>query len=114
MKRMRRQVRRGFFATETVVGLSIILLLIMALATAVQRHQKGSDRLSDSREMMRLAEQTITAMQLGETPPTAAAGTNVTVISLDRPTGMEKLQWVRVTVSRGGRSVTLVGMARKT
>ena len=109
----RARCRRGWFATETLVGLAIVLLLIVVLANAVQRQQRASDRLSDSREMMRLAEQTITALQTFELPPTAAVGTNVTVTPLDVPAESEKLRWVRVTVSRGGRSVTLVGMARK-
>lgn len=110
---LRARCRRGWFATETLVGLAIVLLLIVVLANAVQRQQRASDRLSDSREMMRLAEQTITALQTSHPPPAASAGTNVAVTPLDEPSGAEKLRWVRVTVSRGGRSVTLVGMARK-
>ena len=106
------RMRRGWFATEAFVGLTIVLLLIVVLASSVQRQQRASDRLSDSREMMRLAERTITALQMSETPPTAEAGTAVTVTPL-HDAAPQKLRWVRVTVTRGGRSVELVGMARK-
>ena len=51
------------------MALAIVLILLTVLTVAVSRQRRGSERLADSRAAIRLAEETITALQTGAAAP---------------------------------------------
>jgi type II secretory pathway pseudopilin PulG len=115
-RRRRRQDRYGYIATDAIIALAIVLMLLAVLTIAASRQRRGSDRLADSRAAIRLAEETITALQTGATPPTAPGGMTVQIRAtppaqpaLEAPSGST---WVDVLVSYNGRSSTLSGLVR--
>ncbi len=97
------------------MALAIVLFLLSLLSIAVARQRRGSERLADSRAAIRLAEETITAMQTGGSPP-PARGMKVQVRSIPTPphfTAPSGSMWVDVQVTYGnGRSSNLSGMVR--
>ena len=112
---MTRRPRGGYIATDAIMALAIVLIMLGVLTTAVTRQRRGADRLAESRAAVRLAEDTLTAMQSGAARPDAPEGTTVTV----RPTEVQPAlaapagnAWVDVTVSHNGRSTMLSGIVR--
>jgi len=118
-RRRRRQPRNGYIATDAIIALAIVLMLLAVLSVAASRQRRGSERLADSRAAIRVAEETITALQTGATPPAAPQGMTVQVratppaqpaqLALEAPSGSK---WVDVLVSYNGRSSTLSGLVR--
>jgi len=108
----RRRRPGGFFLVDALVAMAIILLLTLVLTVAVTRQQRTTAKLADSRDAVRLAEQTLTALQAGDPAPAPPEGSLVEI----RPAGAVKdvagLAWVSVHVTHRGRSATLVGIAR--
>ena len=102
--------------TDAVMALAIVLILLMVLTVSVDRQRRGSGRLADSRAAIRLAEETLTALQTGATPPAAPQGMNVTVRPTPPQPGVQApagSAWVDVRVTYGnGRSSTLSGLVR--
>ena len=97
------------------MALAIVLIMLGVLTTAVARQRRGADRLAETRAAVRLAEDTLTAMQTGTARPNALEGTTISV----KPTEVQPAlaapagnMWVDVTVSRNGRSTTLSGVVR--
>jgi type II secretory pathway pseudopilin PulG len=112
----RRQHRKGYIATDAIIALAIVLMLLAVLSVSASRQRRGSERLADSRAAIRLAEETITALQTGATPPRAPQGMTVQVRAtpaqqppLETPNGST---WVDVLVSYNGRSSSLSGLVR--
>ena len=111
MRRRSRQ-RGGWFMIDTITALIIVAILLATLAAATARHRRTSDRLAQSRDAVRLAEQTLTALQTGQPAPAAPAGVIIRVRKLDTPTNSPAVVWAEVTVMRGSQSNELIGMAR--
>src|SRR3954469_18237768 len=88
-RRRRRQYRTGYIAADAIVALGIVLTLLGVLTVAVSRQRRGSERLADSRAAIRLAEETITALQTGAAPPAAPEGTKIDVRATPTPAGLE-------------------------
>lgn len=106
----------GYIAADAIIALAIVLLLLSLLSVSVARQRRGSERLADSRAAIRLAEETVTALQTGATPPPPPQGITVQVKpteakpQLEAPAGST---WVEVVVSYGtGRSSSLCGIVR--
>jgi type II secretory pathway pseudopilin PulG len=118
-RRRRQQLRNGYIATDAIIALAIVLMLLAVLSIAASRQRRGSERLADSRAAIRVAEETISALQTGATPPAAPKGMTVQVRAtspaqpaqpaLEAPSGST---WVEVLVSYNGRSSTLSGLVR--
>jgi type II secretory pathway pseudopilin PulG len=108
----RRRNRGGWFITDAIVAMGIILILIAALATAATRDRRGGDRLADSREAIRLAEQTLTALQAGAAPPTPLEGATIEITPLHSVETIPGFAWVRVQVTNHSRIGSLTGLAR--
>jgi type II secretory pathway pseudopilin PulG len=106
----------GYVLVDAIMALAIVLILLGVLTVAVSRQRRGSERLADSRAAIRLAEETITAMQTGGTPPTAPQGTKIELHATPTPAGLEVPSgstWVDVRVTYGnGRSSSLSGLVR--
>jgi type II secretory pathway pseudopilin PulG len=107
---------RGFFLTDTIVGIGILVVLSIVLTVAIVQFRKGAARLADSRSAQRLAEQTLLALQSGQATPTAAEGETIDIAPLpaasetrDLPTGCT---WVRVRTSHDARAAELIGVVR--
>jgi type II secretory pathway pseudopilin PulG len=100
-------------AADAIIALGVVAILATALAVSVSRQNLASQRLAEQRAGMRLAEQTILAMQTGQTPPTPPAEMNVSVRRLEfkgeMPAGST---WVTVTVKRGAHATELSGIVR--
>ncbi|MEA2711864.1 MAG: hypothetical protein QOF78_4465 [Phycisphaerales bacterium] len=114
---MRRRIHRsGYLMADALIALAIVLILAGVLATAVARQRRGSERLAESRAAVRLAEETLTAMQSGGQPPKMPEGMNVKIRPLDPPAALEVpsgCAWVEVQVTLGaGRSSSLSGLVR--
>ena len=109
--------RGGWVMTDAVTALAIVLILLSVLAVAISRQQRGSQRLADTRAAVRLAEDTITAMQHGATRPTPPEGTKVTVRPAATQPGMPApngCAWVDVEVTYAtGRTTRLSGLVRR-
>jgi type II secretory pathway pseudopilin PulG len=107
--------RSGYVAADAIMALAIVAILLTVLAVAVARQRRGSERLADSRAAVRLAEETITAMQTGATLPQAPDGMTVHVRPLQTEHGLRVpggCAWVDVQVSYNGRSSSLSGLVR--
>lgn len=116
MRRWRGQHRTGYIMADAMMALAIVLILLTVLTVAVSRQRRGSERLADSRAAIRLAEETITALQTGAALPSAPQGMTLQVRptqaqhGLEGPTGCT---WVDVLVTYGnGRSSSLSGLVR--
>src|SRR5688500_9414702 len=108
-----RHRRHGWFATEAVLGLAVVMILTAALALSVTRSQRAAQRLADSRAAARLAEATITALQSGNPAPATPAGATVQVRRLDPAADLPPgTTWANVNVSFNGRIVELTGVVR--
>jgi type II secretory pathway pseudopilin PulG len=113
---MRRRGRPGgYIATDAIMALAIVLIMLSVLTTAVSRQRRGADRLAETRAAVRLAEDTLTAMQTGAARPDVPEETTVSV----KPTDVQPAlaapagnAWVDVIVSHKGRSTTLSGIVR--
>ena len=115
MRRRLRTRRTGYVATDAIMALAIVLVLIGILTTAVARQRRGGERLAESRAAVRLAEATLTAMQTASPPPAVPEGFVVRVRSAEAPNGLRiptGCAWVDVEVSFSGRSTRLAGLAR--
>ena len=105
--------RRGFMVIETITGLILIIALAATLTAALVRQHTAAQKLSDSRAAMRLAEETITALQLGRPPPAREEGVVIEIAPLAPAQGSPDHAWVRVRVTlRTGRSVSLTALVR--
>ena len=101
---------------DAVMALAIVLVLLGVLSVAVARQRRGSEHLADSRAALRLAEETITAMQTGAAIPATPEGMKVAVHTTPTPPGLEipsGSTWVDVQVAYGnGRLSSLSGLVR--
>jgi type II secretory pathway pseudopilin PulG len=106
---------RGFFLTDTIVGIGILVVLSIVLTAAIVQFRKGAVRLADSRSAQRLAEQTLLSLQSGQPAPTAAEGETIDIAPLtasetrDLPTGCT---WVRVRTTHNARAAELIGVVK--
>ena len=105
--------RRGFMLMDVIVGLIVVAVLTVTLGVAVTKQRRASDRLGDSRESARLAEQTLTALQTAVPPPAAPEGATVSVRRDEATKAPDGCMWAVVTVTQNGRSVDLCGIVRK-
>ena len=116
MRRVPRHGRSGWVMTDAVMALAIVLILLSVLSVAVSRQHRGSQRLADSRAAIRLAEDTITAMQHGTPPPATPDEMKVSVRATATQPGVvvpKGCAWVDVEVTYGiGRTTRLSGLVR--
>jgi len=96
---------------DVITGLIVLLVLLATFSVALIRQQRGEQRLADTRAAVRLAEQTATALQLGQSPPTPVEGAAIEIVPLQSAEGMPGRSWVRIRVTNNGRSATLVALA---
>ena len=107
----RRTHPRGFFLADAITGLGIILVLSAVTLIALSHYRKGTDRLTDTRQANRLAEQTLLALQLGQAAPTPGEEEKIDIAPLPGSTDrLPNCAWVRVRAVHNGRSAELVGI----
>jgi hypothetical protein len=104
--------RRAFFAADLIIALGLTVTVGTLLVVAVSRHNRGADRLAETREAVSLAENTMIALQTGQPIPHAAQGQKIQVQKLDTPSGVEGMAWATVKTVVNGRSATLTGLVR--
>ena len=111
---MRRR-RCGYIAADAIMALAIVLILATVLTVSVSRQRRGSERLADSRAAVRLAEETLAALQAGGTVPATPEGMDVQITPLRTPSELPApsgCTWVEVVVTWNGRSSSLAGVVR--
>ena len=116
-RRQHQSSSSGYVLADAVMALGIVLILLAVLTAAVSRQRRGSERLAESRAAIRLAEETITALQTGAAPPAAPEGMSVRVRPLEvKPGGLQTpsgCTWVDVQVTyTNGRASNLSGLVR--
>ncbi len=101
--------RRGFVMADILLGLAIVGLLAIGLTVVLNRQERASQILADSRDATRLAERAVTALQSGRPlpPDDAQQQTGVRRLPDPAPTGQA---WVEVSARVRGREVSLVAL----
>ena len=111
MRRPRRHPG-GWFIIDALLAMGVIVILAATLAAAMSSQRKAEARLAATRESIRLAEQTLVALQAAQPAPQVGEGVTIQVESADNsaaaPAGWH---WVTVTVTHDGRKTTLAGLA---
>lgn len=100
---------------DAVVGMTILGLLLGALATSVVRHNAALHSLQTQRRLDRLAESVLSDLQQGNTPTIEPwdqqTQPSYTIDRLDTPAPRPGWAWVRVTAEYEHKSAELVGAA---
>lgn len=108
-KRRHRASQRGFVLADVIGGIALLAAVASLLAVSVHRYHAASDRLADSRDAMRLAEDALARLQTNQPPPADAAEQSVSVKSLDAAAPSNH-RWVEVTAKVHRRVATLTGL----
>jgi type II secretory pathway pseudopilin PulG len=103
--------RGGFFLIDAIFAMGIILLLTAVLTIAMTRQRRAADRMADTRDAVRLAERTLTALQTHRPAPAPPEGSAIEIRPLGAAKPAHGLAWVAVRVTHRGRSTELVGIA---
>src|SRR3954471_20421471 len=106
-------LRSGFFLTDLVVGIGILVILTLVLTTAAAQYRRGSQKLADSRQAVRLAEQVMLSLQSDQKPPAAADGDNIDIVPLPETRGLPQgCVWIRVQTRHSGHTAELIGVVK--
>lgn len=100
--------RRGIMLTDVVLGIALLGLVGVLLATTVERHGKATQRLAASRAALRAADRVMSDLQIGQAPPASDERTRWQVTPLDAPAPRGQV-WVEVRVVHRDRAATLIG-----
>jgi len=102
----------GLIVTDMMVGLAIVSLLATILAVTLG-YEKRAVRAADQQQHLAVqAEQVLVSMQSGTPVPEIELPQQLHVTPVEAPTGTTAagLAWVRVEVTRGPQSASLVGV----
>ena len=102
-------LRRGFVLADVIGGIALLAAVASLLAVSLHRYYAASERLADSRDAARLAEDALTRLQTNQPPPTDIAGHSVRTEAVES-TAPPKHHWVTVTAEVNHRVVTLTGL----
>ena len=97
---------------DIIIALAVVTILAGALAVSLSRRQTVSDHMADSREAIRIAEQTLTALQSGQSAPISDEHTKIEVKPAAGAGDVAALHWVTVEVTRNGRKASLTGLSK--
>ncbi|HYO08246.1 MAG TPA: hypothetical protein VER17_04690 [Tepidisphaeraceae bacterium] len=112
-RRRRRPRPAGYLIGDMIVALIVVAVLTVALTVAVTRQQRTAQRLAETRELARIAEAAMTAMQTGAAPAPPPGGTSVTVRREPAPAAdVPGTAWATVIVTRGQGATELTGLVR--
>jgi hypothetical protein len=100
--------RRGFFISDAILGLAILVMIATALAIAAGRQNTAARKLANSRSAARMAERALVAMQ-SRTPVEASPSVKVERLADASPA--KGYTWVQVTATVEGRRALLIGLA---
>jgi hypothetical protein len=113
--RQTRRWRRGFFLTDAVIGLILLAVVGGAIATVCRWQSRAAKRLADERAATRAAEYALIELYQGH--PVPAQRGEPAVVRVEPASGggiaADGYLWVRVTATCDGRSVVLVGLAKR-
>lgn len=102
---------RAFFLTDAIVGLGILAVLGVVLATEVGWHTQAMQKLANRRAASHLAESAVFQLQQGRRLPNVTG--QVTVQPLTNLGAVPRYQWVRVVANDEGQTAALVGLVRR-
>ena len=106
----RSRPRRGIFLADSIIGFTLIAILGLMLVVAITRANRARERLGEANESTRTARRVMTLLQQGQAAPQKMDGAEVRVAPAPGGADVPGHAWVQVTVSRGGRPFTLVGL----
>jgi type II secretory pathway pseudopilin PulG len=95
---------------DAIVGLAILALLGVIVATELSWHARAAKRLSNVRAASQIAELALFDLQQGQQPPTVQGTDQITVEQLGGGDQISHGAWVRVTATFDGQSAVLVGL----
>jgi len=102
MNRKRRR-ERGFFLADVLMGILMVGMLASVLAVSLTRFHAARERLASDRTAADAAHRTLIAVRMKQIAPEIA---DVSIVTKDHDAN-----WISVTATCRGRSVTLLGMA---
>jgi hypothetical protein len=102
--------RRGFMLGDFVMGLGLVAVLSVILASSIGRKQATEDRLSDLRAAQRVAEHALLNLQHGQPLPTLSGDVQIAVRSAVGGEAPAGYTWAAVDVTLRNRRATLVGL----
>jgi type II secretory pathway pseudopilin PulG len=94
---------------DVTIALIIIGMVATLLVTSLSRQRSAAQRLSDSRNATRLAEDALTRLQARQGPPASTATQTIAIRYLRDPAPQTGSRWAEVTVTIGGRTARLTG-----
>ena len=97
---------------DAMIGLTILAILGVVIATAMNWRQRSSERLADYRAATRAAERTLFELHQGQHPTAPDASAMVRVEPVADGQEIDGFRWVRVTAMCKRGVVTLVGLAK--
>ncbi|HEY8668605.1 MAG TPA: hypothetical protein VIL86_18305 [Tepidisphaeraceae bacterium] len=104
------KARRGFLSLDVAIALGMAVILAITLASAVGKQRLAAAKLSDLRQATRLAEETLTSLQMGTKPPAGMEGAKVSKKNLGESNDAPGFVWVEVTAAWHGRPVEMTGL----
>ncbi len=110
----------GYLLLDTLVGLTMIAMLITMLAVTLGHQRKASRSLAATRTAVSLAEQVLTNLQVGhadfhittDDEDYDGEPTRIDAAPLDGAHAPNQLAWVNVSVVYHGQVAVLTGLAR--
>jgi len=106
--------RHGVIMLDTLIGLSLVSLLMIGLIFAAAQQQRAARRLETQRALTHRAEAAISRMQAGQ-PPTLDDPTHTdTTIEISPVANAEATAgrvWVKVTAREAAQSASLTALA---
>jgi hypothetical protein len=97
---------------DAVIALGVCSTLMVVIAATVHSEEKASRQLADVRAAMRLAEESLQRMQLGQPPASLESTDQLIVEPIEPGREIHGFRWVRVSATHNGRTVHLIGLAR--
>jgi hypothetical protein len=104
---------RGFFLADVITGIGILAILVVVLAAATKEYRRGTEKLADSRQAVRLAEHAMLTLQSAKELPITPEGDSIEIAPLPETRGLPQgCVWVRVTARHNGHAAELIGVVR--
>lgn len=102
---------RGFMMIDILMGLTLLGVLLGAMALAGSESRHGSRELGDQRAAARIAQAVLVDLRLGHPAPADREGAHVDLTRLETSADPRGQAWFEVRVRRGKQTAKLIGLA---
>lgn len=84
---------------DAIVGMSVVVILLLALTQAASLQRKATERLADQRTALSIASRLLAALEAGGSlPPLDDPATKVSLSRIATPVPMRGHDWIQITV----------------